>query len=154
MAMRDTVRGMELDLKKAAALLDLSVALVTKKVFFDLVGGENAEENKGIIAGTPVDTGTARANWQAAQGGNPTAAIKEFSGSAQKAENQARSTGDTLVFSDPYSTYWWLNGLPYIEALEFGHSTQAPEGMVRLSMERVQAEFDEFIDEATSEAGL
>jgi hypothetical protein len=146
MAMRDTVRGMELDLKKAAALLEVSVGLVAKKAVFDL--------GRGLIERTPVDTGTARANWQAAQGGSPAAVVQEYGGTAQRAAGKAMATGNTLVFSDAYSTFWWLNGLPYIEALEFGHSTQAPEGMVRLAMAEVEARFDEFIDEATSEAGL
>jgi len=146
MPVRETIKAMELDLAKAADLIDVSVGLVLKKVVFDL--------GRGIIKRTPVDTGTARANWAATQGGTPAPPTRKFSGGKRAAGDQARGTMNQLVFGDPYSSYFWSNSLPYIEALEFGHSTQAPEGMVRLSMTEVEARFNEFIEEATSEAGL
>lgn len=39
---------------------------------------------------------------------------------------------------------WFSNGLPYAQELEQGHSTQAPNGMVRVSV----AEFDRFMKRA------
>lgn len=146
MPARETIAEMELDLAKAADLLDVSVGLVLKKVVFDL--------GRGIIKRTPVDTGTARANWAATQGSMPAPPTATFSGSKRAAGDQARGTMNQLVFGDPYSSYFWSNSLPYIEPLEYGHSKKAPAGMVRLAMTEVEARFDEFIKDATSEAGL
>jgi hypothetical protein len=35
---------------------------------------------------------------------------------------------------------WIYNNLPYIERLEFGHSQQAPLGMVRISIAEIETE--------------
>ena len=80
-----------------------------------------------IIRMTPVDTGRARSNWF----------IGLTIGSEVSSSNKTRGNsyvnkelpGDLLN-----NKVFLYNNLPYIEALEFGHSTQAPKGMVRVSL--------------------
>jgi hypothetical protein len=81
-----------------------------------------AEAGARIIERTPVDTGFARANWfptlngqMAAGGGGAVVATVSFSGAR---------LGDTLGM---------VNNTEYIRALEYGHSQQAPQGMVRVT---------------------
>lgn len=88
----------------------------------------------GVIKATPVDTGRARGNWQTAVGSPAQAETERLdkSGGEAIAEVEAKTpegAGQVTYLS---------NNLPYIEELENGSSTQAPEGMVRKNMDRVQ----------------
>lgn len=49
---------------------------------------------------------------------------------------------------DPTGVYWITNSLPYAEALENGHSDQAPAGMVGLTI----VEFDEIFAASLAKA--
>lgn len=88
--------------------------------------------------GTPIDTGFARANWDAALGGVPTggsagspgAALERMEGAAQ-----ALTVGETWVAA---------NNAPYIGRLEFDQwSAQAPDGFVRPAARAIQQIVDE-----------
>jgi hypothetical protein len=50
-------------------------------------------------------------------------------------------------FTTQVGTIWLMNNLPYAQPLEYGHSSQAPAGMVRISVIEVQM----FISKAISE---
>ena len=55
------------------------------------------------------------------------------------------STERSLEFSANLKaggTFYISNNLPYIEALEYGHSTQAPSGMARITVANFQAMVD------------
>ena len=82
-----------------------------------------AEAAARVIERTPVDTGFARANWfpvvngrQAAGGTGAVVASVSFSGV---------QVGDRIGV---------VNNVEYIRALEYGHSQQAPQGMVRVTV--------------------
>jgi len=86
----------------------------------------------GVIRATPVDTGRARGNWQTSVGAPVNGEIAREGDAAALAEVEAKTpqgAGQITYLS---------NNLPYIEELENGSSTQAPEGMVRKNMDRVQ----------------
>lgn len=88
----------------------------------------------GVIKATPVDTGRARGNWQTAVGSPAQAETdrEDKSGGAAIAEVEAKTpegAGQVTYLS---------NNLPYIDELENGSSKQAPEGMVKRNMDRVQ----------------
>ena len=70
---------------------------------------------------TPVDTGRARANWSLT-------AVPDDSTTTSIIQ-QPPSTNPEL-----YPVYYVQNTLPYIVALEFGSSSQAPNGMFRLTL--------------------
>ena len=100
-----------------------------------------------VVERTPVDTGRARANWQANIGPQP-----------QSQGGDIATTVAALTLGD---TAWLANGLPYIRVLEYGEfpnppkggtgktvggfSTQAPSGMIRLSA----LEFGDIVEQAT-----
>jgi hypothetical protein len=87
---------------------------------------------------TPVDTGRARGNWQAALG-SPATSILE---SADKSGQQTISReGPTILDAPPFSVVWLSNNLPYIEPLENGHSAQAPNGMVSTTVTEIESQF-------------
>ena len=130
-------RSFSLQLDRFAAKIKVAPALVVKRVAFDLFGR--------IIKRTPVDTGRARASW--------TIAVNQADRTVQPpGSHQAPPVigslnvgpGDSVVIS---------NNLPYITALEDGHSRQAPHGMVKLSIAEVNSNMNVLIAAALNEAG-
>lgn len=92
----------------------------------------NLELFTSIIKDTPVDTGRARGNWQTTQNTPALGEIARLGQEPSIAEAQARLRGLGL--------FWLSNNLPYIEKLEFdGHSSQAPEGMLRKNVARISS---------------
>lgn len=76
---------------------------------FDLYGN--------IIKGTPVDTGRARANW------NMTNDTPNFSTTESTSPRFGTGiSGDKVIYI--------ANGLPYINRLDAGYSSQAPNGII------------------------
>ncbi len=85
-----------------------------------------------LIRKTPVDTSRAQANWNLTVGtpdfsehNPPDAGASALRAGRVKVQSARFSRGDAI---------WCANGVPYIEALENGHSSQAPNGMVRLTV--------------------
>jgi len=114
------------DLKAARAQIiaqtDQDRKLITLKLF------------NAVISDTPVDTGRARGNWQTSLGAAAGGAIERVDPSG----NDAMSEAEAVVFASPSEGVTYMtNNLPYAEALEFGHSKQAPAGMVRKNMARI-----------------
>ena len=127
------------DLKAFAKQMDITYVTVVKDIGLDLF--------RRIVQKTPADTGRARASWTiaiarpdrtvAGEGQHP-----EFqSGAAGAATQKANSVLASMKAGD-YRPVWISNNLPYIEALEDGHSRQAPNGMVALSIAETQLELD------------
>ena len=93
----------------------------------------------GVIKGTPVKHGRARGNWQTTVG-TPAAGELERDGAgpalAEVNANTPPGAGQVTLLT---------NNLPYIVPLEVGSSKQAPEGMVRKNLDRVQRNVDRLI---------
>ncbi len=139
-----------LDMNNFAKKCGEKADVVVRKVCLDLMSS--------IILKTPVDTGRARANWQATIG-QPAGGVVAFSGDAGRgitapsrsaASAQAVLAGAGAVSKASGNVFWLTNNLPYISVLEFGrysgdgpntvggYSKQAPAGMVRISIEEVK----------------
>lgn len=116
-----------LDISKFAADCGEKADMAVRKVCMQLVSG--------VVLKTPVDTGRARGNWQASLNVPSTVPTEETDkqGAATIAAAQAAVGGATG------NVFWLSNNLPYIERLEYGHSKQAPQGMVRLTINEVRA---------------
>lgn len=107
---------------------NISTEKVLKKFAFDLL--------KRIIKKNPVDTGRSRAAWYVA--------MEKLSGrtfttsSAEESEGKGKGgfTDHTKNFLDKWIEI--VNGVSYVIYLEYGHSKQAPFGMVRLSMRELR----------------
>lgn len=81
-----------------------------------------------IIKGTPVDTGRARANW------NLSVHSPNYSVSNSTIISSVSITAGSL---QNLPEVYISNGLPYVRELEFGRSDQAPNGFIRLAIQRV-----------------
>lgn len=127
-----TIQEFKLDLRRFAEQVDVDLGQVRRKVSFDLFAG--------IVERTPVDTGRARGAWAMSDGApapvDPIGPDKQVGGAAAATQAYANITA---TFADPYGSTFIVNGLPYAQALEFGHSKQAPAGMVRASIAEVEA---------------
>ncbi len=87
-----------------------------------------------IIKRTPVDTGRARANWQLASSTNESeVGGTDPGGSATIAGGLSAIDRITV----PFGVIWIFNNVEYITLLEEGSSSQAPQGMVALSLREI-----------------
>lgn len=77
---------------------------------------------------TPVDTGHARRNWVPSVGSPNTG---EVEGDGAHAEGIAR----VLSYKLTEGSIWVANAVPYIRALNYGHSKQAPVGFVEMAID-------------------
>lgn len=87
-----------------------------------------------IVAGTPIDTGVARSNWNLSSSGRDTFFSdqrKDFQKSLIEGyrNSQVFKLGDTIHIT---------NATHYIRELEYGKSKQAPMGWVRIAVERTR----------------
>lgn len=106
----------------------LKADTVCRKVLLDLT--------TDIVRATPVDTGYARSNWQVSIGSPASGLVvtKDKSGgfaiTAALPAVQAFGAGKVAYLA---------NNAPYIMALEYGSSKQAPSGMARIAVTKWQA---------------
>lgn len=79
-----------------------------------------------IVTRSPVDTGRFRANNQVSIG-SPDYSVTD---AADKSGGATLQQGSAVIAQGkPYSVIYIQNNLPYAEALENGHSKQAPTGV-------------------------
>ena len=80
--------------------------------------------------------GFARASWYTfvAEGAGGSPAIGEVGANSDPVAQADAAITDAHLGH----TIWEVNGAPYAVALEFGHSTQAPAGMVRMTLSASQ----------------
>lgn len=125
----DKVRVFQDALRQAVARIPDKAGVVIKKVALQAI--------RGVVFGSPVDTGRFRGAWQL-QVGNPAAGEgpPDRSGSA----TIARATSELARMQGAQSV-WITNVVPYAQALEDGHSQQAPEGVLGVTAARLSAQF-------------
>lgn len=137
-----------LDVSKFIEKAKIAPALVMRRISLDLL--------TKVVLRTPVGNpdlwqspasagyvgGRARANW-ATSIGAPSFKVTfdtDKSGKATIADGAS-----TLALADGEQPVYIMNSVPYIRALEYeGHSSQAPAGMVRVTV----SEFQSFVDAA------
>ncbi|WP_443699178.1 hypothetical protein [Pseudomonas sp.] len=107
--------------------------------------GRLIKDSMDLTAGADYVGGRFRGNWQVSFDTAITGELDRIDpkGSASKGDGSAVIQG----FTTEVGTIWMMNNQPYAQALEYGHSTQAPAGMVRISTLEVQ----QFINKAVSE---
>ena len=140
------------DIKKFAQKAGDNADLVVRKVVLDI--------GRSLVEKTPVGNpdlwqnpdnkpdgyvgGHARANWSHSIGALVNQEFKEI-------DATGGASIDRIVGSVPVKAagkvHYIQNSLPYMQALEDGHSTQAPAGMVAIT----QTEFQDYIQKALGE---
>lgn len=139
--MPNNAKKFTLQLEALAQALDAKQERVLKKVVFDL--------HSGVVLKTPVDTGRARASWQVSQGRQDFTVMEEevgrtsIKGSAKGAATgvaKANAAAAIKSIDADGGLIYITNALPYMRRLENGHSKQAPNGMVALTLAEVSAQ--------------
>lgn len=120
----------------------------------------------GVVDRTPVDTGRARGNWQMSVGEPSSSVLDRTDIGGDSVKRDGESVIDNVP---PFDVLWLTNNLEYIAVLEHGlfvpsdpgpskddrpgrigrvlvqggYSTQAPQGMVALTVEEIRTQFGE-----------
>ncbi|CAI8906926.1 MULTISPECIES: hypothetical protein [Pseudomonas syringae group] len=96
----------------------------------------------GLVAGQGYVGGRFRGNWMFGIGAPNNTITEEVDPSGSK--SNARIANGVLEFRAGDVAYI-TNSLPYAIPLEFGHSTQAPNGMVRVTLTKFQKTVEDAI---------
>ena len=124
-----------LSVAKFAEKAKLAPALVVRKTAIDMLSS--------LVRMSPVDTGTFRGNWHISLG----ALDKNVSTGTDKSGDTTLAAGiSALQNVTPGESVFLINNLPYAIPLEYGHSKQAPAGMVRITVKQ----FGEFLKKAVA----
>ncbi len=97
-----------------------------------------------IIRLSPVDTGRFRGNWQFTVDTPANASLDSYDREGHETIARLVSEAQHLTFGQ---TAYIVNNLAYAIALEYGHSQQAPTGVVRITIDG----FQQIVDEAVRE---
>ena len=116
-----------LDISKFVNKTHSNVDLVTRKIVFDVM--------RSVIKKSPVDTGRFKGNWQYGVGEMPTGQLDIY-------DESGKGTQVHLMGKVPKESagklHYIVNNLPYSIRLENGWSSQAPSGMVGLTISEYQ----------------
>lgn len=105
------------------------------------------EVGTSIIRLSPVDTGRFRSNWQFTV--DTPASVSLDSYDKEGHETIAKLVADVQHLSYGQAAYL-VNNLIYSIPLEYGHSDQAPKGMVRITRDRFQQIVEQVVQEVTA----
>ena len=144
-------RNFNAHIKDFMSKTSLGADVVLKKFAFDLI--------QRIVMKSPVDTGRSRAGWYPAinyltggQGIEIRGVNKQFI-AGKKGERQLRADASAVAEGFAQGSIRdhtgishldkWIeivNGVEYVIYLEYGHSQQAPYGMIRISMRELSGQ--------------
>ena len=141
-----------LDIQKFAQKCGANADLVTRKVVLDI--------GRSLVEKTPVGNpdlwqnpdnkpegyvgGHARANWSHSIGALVNQEFKEIDATGGASINRIV---DSVPVKAAGKVHYIQNSLPYMQALEDGHSTQAPAGIVAVT----EVEFQDYVQKAIGE---
>jgi len=128
-----------IDLANFAEKAKLNATTVMKKVALDCY--------IRVAMRTPVDTGRARGGWQMSGSGIGSGDSGALDPTPTGTPNPGFAGADVSSIGEEGA--FIFNNVVYIIPLEYGHSKQAPAGMVRVTV----AEFNEMIAAATAGMG-
>jgi hypothetical protein len=123
-----------------AEKIDVNLSTVVRRA--------TAQLYSDIVQRTPVDTGYCRRNWQPSADPPPTDAIGEYP-KKEKGKHvdvleplySPEGANTAIPIAKGVTKTWIVNNVVYAEALENGHSNQAPYGMVRIAIAQLEAEW-------------
>jgi len=118
------------DLNKYAQQTESDIGEAKQAIVFSIFGQ--------VIKRTPVDTGRAKNNWTVTEN-KPAVGVNSNESRAPIGSLSSRSLQELSKITDDLTLDILTNNLPYIERLEFGSSSQAPAGMVRITVREFSA---------------
>ena len=113
-----------LELRKLIEKAKVAPELVVRKATLDI--------HSSVVDMSPVDTGRFKGNWNIAYGSPDLTVTTNLDPSGSDAKSKALAAAASYNGQSVYIT----NNLPYAIPLEYGHSGQAPQGMVRVTVAR------------------
>ena len=99
----------------------------------------------GITQLTPVDTGRAQGGWVVTLGSSTAKSYDpgpDYAGGQAGADSLNATERNSISRVRPYTINWISNNVPYIGALERGHSERAANGMVSVTIPLVLERFN------------
>ena len=115
--------------------MPMAMVRAQKKIVFDLLGS--------IVQKTPVDTGRARGNWQLTINTMPSGEVTTSTApSPQSPATAAEMQASVVTGHPPYQIVYITNNVTYITYLEEGHSSQAKQGMVEVTLAEMITHMD------------
>ena len=115
---------------KVAQNLDHLVVLVQQKIALQIL--------EGVVNMNPVLTGRSRGNWQVTIGSPASSEINV----TDKDGGATITSGSQIIQTiTELGAVYITNNVPYIIELEKGTSTQAPQGMVQVTLDRLGSQF-------------
>ena len=107
--------------------------------------GLKVNDSMDLVSGKGYTGGRFRGNWQVSFDAKAVGQLERIDPQGSDTKNDARAV--VMSFNAGVGTIWAVNNLPYGPRLEFeGWSSQAPAGMVRISV----AEFQTFVNNAVA----
>lgn len=102
---------------------------------------------RGVVFRTPVDEGRARASWYVQNDSPSTEMMGKQKKLGKQNANQIALSRLRELRLLPFTKTYITNNLPYIVPLENGHSGQAPQGMVAITVAEYREGFG--VDDAS-----
>lgn len=114
--------------------LPAQVAVMERKVCL--------EGLRRLVEKTPVDTGRARGGWQVGIAEHPRGQTDRLDDTVSADESPTVAAGSAVIAEIKMPVKCIIaNNVEYIEALENGHSQQAPNGMLGLTVQELGTMF-------------
>ncbi|QEG10386.1 hypothetical protein KMI8_11 [Klebsiella phage KMI8] len=109
---------------------------------------------KDLVGGSPVDTGRFKGNWQITFNQAPLYALNRYD--KEGVRTIAAGNAEIAKFGKGVgiTTIWFSNMLIYANALEYGHSQQAPNGVMGIVSLRLGMYVTEAIRKARAQNAL
>ena len=128
-----------LELRKLIEKAKVAPELVVRKAALDI--------HSSVVDMSPVDLGRFKNNWNLASGAPDLSITTDLDPSGSGAKARALAAAAAYKGGDIFLT----NNLPYAIPLEYGHSGQAPQGMVRVTVARWNEHIKKAIGEVSNE---
>lgn len=128
-----------LELRQLIEKAKASPAAVVRKATLDIL--------TNVVDMSPVDTGRFKNNWNIAYGAPDLTVTINTDPNGSEVKSRALAASASYNGQDVYIT----NNLPYAIPLEYGHSGQAPNGMVRVTVARWNEHIKKAIGEVSNE---
>ncbi|HHZ8295525.1 TPA: HK97 gp10 family phage protein, partial [Klebsiella pneumoniae] len=103
---------------------------------------------------SPVDTGRFRGNWQITFNRAPLYAINAYDQTGEKTIQNGKANIALYAKGAGITSIWFSNMLIYANALEYGHSKQAPNGVMGVVAIRLGVYVTEAIKRARAKNAL